>query len=101
MIKPIALSYLEEFPLAHQPVNLQLLLIDFSELEIDFLQETLKKAALRQARKNHFEPDIEGALDIVRMNSQPIEKRKVLYMKAGILALSSQVFLTDLLRGWS
>jgi hypothetical protein len=35
------------------------------------------------------------------MNSQTIDKRKVLYMKPGMLALSSQIFLTDLLRGWS
>jgi len=43
MVKPIALAYLEEFPLRHEPFNCQLILIDFSELEIDYLQETLRK----------------------------------------------------------
>lgn len=101
MIKPIAISYLEEFPQSHEPFNCQLLLIDFSELEIDYLQETLRKIALNEAKKKYFEPDTAGALDIVRMNSQLIDKRKIHYMKPGLLSLSSQVFLTDLLRGWS
>ena len=33
------------------------------------------------------------------MNHLTIEKRKLFYVKAGIGALSAQIFLTDLLRG--
>jgi hypothetical protein len=50
-------------------------------------------------KKKYFNSDEKLDIEVIRLSSLTIDKRKASYVRGGIFSITCQIFLTDLLRG--